>query len=253
MAPTPRPAKPAKTAPGAGRAAGRDGAPAQGTVPAQETAPSRGTAPTRGTGQGTGPQTGKRTFGLLLAPGASASKDQSALVAIDRAVSAEGGKVRRMDFPYRVAGKRAPDKPEVLVDAVVKEVAALVEEARLRPDRVFCGGRSMGGRICSMAVAEGLPAAGLVLVSYPLHPPGQPDRLRTEHFGLLDLPCLFVSGTRDAFAAPAELEAAAALIPGPVTLHWLERGDHGLRGRDGDVATVVAAWLAEKLVGLSSK
>jgi uncharacterized protein len=185
-------------------------------------------------------------WALLLAPGASASKDQSALVEIDHAASAVGGKVRRMDFPYRAAGRRAPDKPEVLVRAVVEEAGALVAEARVPPNRLFAGGRSMGGRMCSMAVAEGMPAAGLVLVSYPLHPPGKPDRMRTEHFGRLDLPCLFVSGTRDAFATPAELEQAVALIPGKVSLHWLEGGDHGLRGRDGPVAATVAAWLADE-------
>ncbi len=74
--------------------------------------------------------------------------------------------------------------------------------------------------------------------------------MRTEHFGRLDLPCLFVSGTRDAFATPAELEEAVALIPGKVSLHWVEGGDHGLRGRDGPVAATVAAWLADRVGGL---
>jgi predicted alpha/beta-hydrolase family hydrolase len=157
--------------------------------------------------------------------------------------------VRRMDFPYRAAGKKVPDKPEVLVAAVVEEAAALVAQGQLRPHRLFAGGRSMGGRICSMAVAEGMAAAGLVLVSYPLHPPGRPDRMRTDHFGRLDVPCLFVSGTRDAFATPAELEAAVTLIPGKVSLNWLEGGDHGLRGRDAAVATIAAAWLADHVAG----
>jgi uncharacterized protein len=198
-----------------------------------------------------GPQAGNQTglWGVLLAPGASAGKDQAALVAIDRAVTAEGGQVRRMDFPYRVAGRRAPDRPPVLVGAVVKEAASFVAEAGLRPDRLFAGGRSMGGRICSLAVAGGLPAAGLVLVSYPVHPPGKPERARTEHFGLLELPCLFVSGTRDGFATPAELEAAVALIPGRVSLHRVDGGDHGLRGHDAEVASVVAAWLAAEVGG----
>jgi predicted alpha/beta-hydrolase family hydrolase len=101
----------------------------------------------------------------------------------------------------------------------------------------------MGGRMCSMAVAEGLPALALVLVSYPLHPPGRPDRMRTEHFGQLAVPCLFVSGTRDAFGTPAELEAATAAIPGPVSHVWIEGGDHGLRGKDDAVATAVRAFL----------
>ena len=95
--------------------------------------------------------------------------------------------------------------------------------------------------MCSMAVAEGLPAAGLVLISYPLHPPGRPDRLRTEHFPLLEVPCLFVSGTRDAFATPAELEAATQAIPGPVTHRWIEGKDHALRGTEQAVADMVRA------------
>ena len=101
----------------------------------------------------------------------------------------------------------------------------------------------MGGRICSIAVSEGLPAAALVLVSYPLHPPGQPVKLRVEHFGAIDVPCLFVSGTRDQFGTPAELEAATAAIVGPVTHVWLDGGDHGLRRRDSEVAATVSAWL----------
>jgi hypothetical protein len=83
----------------------------------------------------------------------------------------------------------------------------------------------------------------LVLVSYPLHPAGKPDRLRTEHFPGLTLPCLFVSGTRDAFGGPAELEAATAAIPGPVTHVWFDGKDHSMRGADAGVATAVVEWL----------
>ncbi len=101
----------------------------------------------------------------------------------------------------------------------------------------------MGGRMCSMAVAEGMAAAALVLVSYPLHPPGRPDKLRTEHFPALEVPCLFVSGTRDAFGSRVELETATAAIPGAVTHVWIEGGDHGLRGKDALVAGVVRDWV----------
>jgi predicted alpha/beta-hydrolase family hydrolase len=100
----------------------------------------------------------------------------------------------------------------------------------------------MGGRICSMAVADGLPAAGLALISYPLHPPGRPDRLRVEHFPGLSVPCLFVSGTRDAFGSRAELEAATQAIAGPGTHVWIEGGDHGLRKKDPEVAAAVSDW-----------
>jgi hypothetical protein len=81
-----------------------------------------------------------------------------------------------------------------------------------------------------------------VLVSYPLHPPGRPDRLRTEHFALLNVPCLFVSGTHDAFASPVELEAATEVIPGAVTHAWVD-GDHGLKRRDAEVASLVVEWI----------
>jgi uncharacterized protein len=97
--------------------------------------------------------------------------------------------------------------------------------------------------MCSMAVADGLTAAALVLVSYPLQPPGKPDRLRTEHFPALDVPCLFVSGTRDAFGSPHELETASAAIPGAVTHVWIDGGDHGLRGKDVLVAGVARDWV----------
>jgi predicted alpha/beta-hydrolase family hydrolase len=180
---------------------------------------------------------------LLLTPGAGADRNQAALVAIENRVSPHGVAVERMDFPYRLAGRKAPDKPQVLLDAVTAGASALVKRAGIAPDRLVLGGRSMGGRICSMAVADGLPALGLVLVSYPLHPPGKPDRLRTEHFPELRIPCLFISGTRDTFGTPDELERAVAPIPGPVTLHFLEGGDHGLRRRDAEVAEFVGAAL----------
>jgi predicted alpha/beta-hydrolase family hydrolase len=105
----------------------------------------------------------------------------------------------------------------------------------------------MGGRICSMAVADGLPAAGLVLVSYPLHPPGRPEKARTEHLPQIQVPCLFVSGTRDAFASPEELESATGAIGGAVTHVWLEGGDHGLRRRDEEVGAAVREWLTAAL------
>jgi uncharacterized protein len=102
--------------------------------------------------------------------------------------------------------------------------------------------------MCSMAVAQGLPAAGLVLVSYPLHPPGRPDKLRVEHLGAIKVPCLFVSGRNDAFGSPDELEAATARIAGPVTLVWID-GDHALRRADRQVASIVAAWIGETKPG----
>lgn len=178
---------------------------------------------------------------LLLAPGAGSSRQHASLVAIEEAMAPMP--VERMDFPYRKAGRKAPDRAPVLVAAVRDEAGVLVRRARIRANRLALGGRSMGGRMCSMAVADGLPAAALVLVSYPLHPPGRPDRLRTEHLRALGLPCLFVHGTNDPFGSPDELEAATATIPGPVTHVWIEKGRHDLRGADDRIASAVAAFL----------
>lgn len=188
-------------------------------------------------------------LGLLLTPGAGAGSDQPALVAIDRAVTGSGVTVARVDFPYRRAGRGRPDPPAVLERTVSEEADALARRLGTDTGALLLGGRSMGGRICSQVVAAGLPAAGLVLVSYPLHPPGRADRPRTAHLGQIHVPCLFVSGTRDAFGSPAELEAATAVIPGPVTHVWIEGGDHGLRRKDEEVAAVVAGWVRDQQAG----
>lgn len=179
--------------------------------------------------------------GLLLTPGAGGGRDHATLRAVEGALAPLP--VARVDFPYRREGRKAPDRAPKLIACVVEEAGLLAAEAGVEPDRIVLGGRSMGGRMCSMAVAEGLPAAGLVLLSYPLHPPGKPDRLRTEHLPALALPCLFVGGTRDPFATPEEMEAASALIPGPVTHLWLDGVGHDPKGRDDEIATAVTDWL----------
>ena len=149
---------------------------------------------------------------LLLTPGAGSDRNQPSLRAIEAAVAPLP--VARIDFPYRREGRRAPDRADKLIACVVEEAASLAASAEVAPERIVLGGRSMGGRICSMAVAAGLPAAGLVLISYPLHPPGKPERLRTEHLPELRVPCLFVSGDRDAFGTPDELDGRDRHDPG---------------------------------------
>lgn len=175
---------------------------------------------------------------LLLFPGAGSSSTHASLVAIEQAVAPT--RCVRADFEYRKAGRRAPDRPPVLLAAVRAEAGALAGE------QLILGGRSMGGRICSLAVADAddpLPAAGLVLISYPLHPPGKPDKLRVEHFPRLSVPCLFVSGTKDTFGTPDELLHWTSTIPGQVTHHWFEGKGHDLKGCDEQIAAVVSAWV----------
>ena len=177
---------------------------------------------------------------LLLAPGAGADRDHRTLVAVAEAVAPLP--TERMDFPARKAGRRGPDRAPVAIAAVCSEAQALAAREGIDPARLVLGGRSFGGRMCSMAVAEGLPAAGLVLLSYPLHPPGKHDQLRVDHFPALDVPCLFVSGERDPFGSPDELRAETKAIRGPVTLVFVP-GAHDPKGQDDAVVGAVVDWL----------
>jgi predicted alpha/beta-hydrolase family hydrolase len=195
---------------------------------------------------------------VLLAHGAGSDRNAPALVAVAEALEAAGVPALRFDFPYRLAGRKAPDRPPVLLAAVREAAAGLAQQTGLPPERLVLGGRSMGGRYCSLAVGDPddpLPALGLLLLGYPLHPAGRPDSLRVEHFPRLKVPVLFLSGDRDALAGRADLEKWAGSIPGPVDFHWLAGGDHGFRvpkslgGKDeaavlAEVADVSARWVA---------
>jgi len=167
---------------------------------------------------------------LLLAPGANGAADHPTLLAIEESLRPAG--CVRLALPARGAPQR-----------VRVEAERLLQRSGVAPGRLVLGGRSYGGRMCSEAVADGLGARGLVLISYPLHPPGRPHQLRADHFGRVACPCLFVSGRGDAFASPAELAGAAEAIAGPTTTVWLDGGGHGLRGRDREVAGLVTRWV----------
>jgi len=176
---------------------------------------------------------------LLLFPGSGSSSSHPSLLAIAKAVAPM--KCVRADFPYRKAGRKAPDRAPVLMQAVREEAAPLMKGG------LVLGGRSLGGRMCSMVVGDAedpLPAKGLVLISYPLHPPGKPDKLRVEHLPRITVPCLFVQGTRDTFGSPEELQQWTKTIPGKVTHHWMEGKGHDLKGADSAIADVVAAWIS---------
>jgi len=165
---------------------------------------------------------------VLLAHGAGADMHAKGLTTIADALAEAKIPSLRFDFPYRTAGRRAPDRAPVLEAAVREAAAELARLAKVPPARLVLGGRSMGGRICSMVAAvDG--ALGLVLVSYPLHPPGRAAQLRVDHFPRLGMPALFVSGTRDAFGTPAELKRHAKKVKGTVSFHWVDTGDHGLK------------------------
>ncbi len=178
---------------------------------------------------------------LLLWPGAGGNRDHRHLIAIEDAVDLPA---RRLDFAYRQLGpRRPPPRSPRLVAELAQVVPEVAAELGVAPERLVLGGRSMGGRICSLAVAEGLPAAGLVLLSYPLHPPGKPEKLRVEHFGKLDVPCLFVSGDRDPFGRPPEWPEHLRAIPGEVTMVWLEGDGHDPKRNEQQLVEAVVDWV----------
>jgi uncharacterized protein len=178
---------------------------------------------------------------LLLFPGAGSSRDHVSLRRLEDELAPLP--VARADFPYRREGRRAPDRAPKLIACVREEAALLASKSGVDPSRIVLGGRSMGGRMCSMAVAEGLPAAGLVLIAYPLHPPGKPEKLRIDHLPELKLPCLFISGTRDPFGTPDELEHHTKAIPGPVTHVWVDNKGHELKNAETLIVEAVQSWL----------
>jgi uncharacterized protein len=179
---------------------------------------------------------------LLLFPGAGSSSTHSSLLAIESAIAPRP--CIRADFAYRLAGRKAPDRAPVLLQTVRDHAASVAAAGH----RLVLGGRSMGGRMCSMVVGDvddPVAAAGLVLISYPLHPPGKPESLRVAHFPRLNVPCLFIHGTRDAFGTPEELTHHTAAIPGPVTHQWIEGGRHDLAKADDTIAALVVEWLQQ--------
>ena len=182
--------------------------------------------------------------GVVLFPGSGSSSTHSSLLAMEHALSPLP--VSRVDFPYRKAGKSFPDKAPVLVQCVKDEVRAFAASLGVATSSLVIGGRSMGGRMCSMAVADNndpLEVAALVLVSYPLHPPKKPNNLRIEHLPNIHVRTLCVSGTKDDFGTPDELTTSFAVVPADVTWNWIENARHELARKDEVVAETVATWV----------
>jgi len=165
---------------------------------------------------------------LVLGHGAGGNLHTPGLVQFADALAARGVGAVRFNFPYAEAKRKVPD-PQKTLEACYRSIAGQVAK---HASRVLLGGRSMGGRIASHIVADGFPAAGLVFLSYPLHPPGHPERLRDKHLGKITVPMLFIQGSRDAFAQSDLLQKTLKTLKA-ATLHVLDGGDHGLavRGR----------------------
>ncbi len=167
---------------------------------------------------------------LILAHGAGAGQKSAFMVDAARALSSRGIVTATFDFPYMAEGRKVPDKGPVLEEAWREAIA----QASARPEcaglPLFIGGKSMGGRIASQAAAEGsLPISGLVFLGYPLHPPGRPEQRRDAHLPQIQLPMLFVQGSRDAFGTADEIRALLPRLASTTQLFEIEGGDHSFK------------------------
>jgi predicted alpha/beta-hydrolase family hydrolase len=171
--------------------------------------------------------TGEAAPILVLAHGAGRDMEDPLLAGFAEGLAAAMISCLRFNFPYREAGKKAPDPEPVLREAWEAAFARGTEMG----SPVWAGGKSLGGRIASMVVADGVPAAGLVFVGYPLHPPGKPERIRDAHLPSVHVPMLFLQGTKDPFARPDLLEKTIRRLGDRATLHPIEGGDHSFRVR----------------------
>lgn len=165
---------------------------------------------------------------VVVAHGAGAGMEHPFLHGFTDALNSFGAATLRFNFPYREAGRKFPDRPPTAIAAWRAAMAAAAGQAAAYGDTglVWAAGKSFGGRMASMAVADGMEAAGLVYLGYPLHPPGKPDKVRDEHLYGITIPMLFLQGSRDTFATPGILEDVVRRIGPSAVLQWVEGGDH---------------------------
>ncbi len=189
---------------------------------------------------------GSGPIGILLAHGAGVGQDHPSMVLLREGLAAGGHKVMTFNYPYTERGSKSPDRQEKLLDCHRAAARSLDAEV----DQMFLAGRSMGGRMGTYLVADGYPAAGLILYAYPLHPAGKPEKLRVEQFASISIPMLFLQGTKDALSRMDLFEEhIATLSNADVVL--LEEARHGPRGGGWDVASMTDRYVKESLVWIA--
>ena len=186
---------------------------------------------------------------LALAPGAGAPMTSDFMRDVAGRIGGEGIRVCRFNFVYMEQGRKAPDRQPVLEQTY----RGVIDHLRADASTLVVGGKSLGGRIASMVVADGAPADGLVFLGYPLHPPGRPERIRKEHLPKITVPMLFVEGTRDPFCPLTTLEEVRSELTTPSEVAVIDDGDHSFKVRKSsgrstaealeEVVAAVTGWL----------
>lgn len=182
---------------------------------------------------------------LVLWHGAGGDVTERSMVAVAAAAASDGALVVRARFPYRVAGKRAPDRMPLLLASARESIDAAAALPNAAGRKLALGGRSMGGRVASLLVSEGLHADTLVFLSYPLHPAGKPEKLRDAHLAAIRCPMLFVQGDRDTLCDLELLRPVLKRLGKRADLSVFAGADHGMRKAPTDaIARVVTTFLA---------
>ncbi len=168
---------------------------------------------------------------LILAHGAGAGQRSPFIVTFAQALSSAGLDVITFNFLYTEQERRLPDRGPLLEACYRAVIGVAQEKVDSAQDFLVIGGKSMGGRIATQVVAgdSTLPVDALVLLGYPLHPPGRPAQRRDVHLPSVKRPMLFVQGSRDAFGAPAEFASLLDTLSPPAVFHVVEGGDHSLK------------------------
>jgi uncharacterized protein len=202
---------------------------------------------------------------LIVAHGAGAGQRHPFMVSFARALASLGFDAVTFNFPYTEQNRRLPDRAPILeacYAAVISETRRCVQSAR---EWLFIGGKSMGGRIATQLAASdpALPVAGLVLLGYPFHPPGRPEKRRDAHLPSVRRPMLVIQGSRDTFGTIEEIRPSFEALAPPATLHVVEGGDHSFNvpraGREGqlsiddEVRKAAAEWMRSIMRGGSSR
>jgi uncharacterized protein len=168
---------------------------------------------------------------LILAHGAGADQTSGFMVRFATSLAVRGVDAVTFNFVYTEQGRRLPDRNDKLESCWRAVIAAVSEGARGDSRKPVIGGKSMGGRIASQIAAQSAMAssvAGLLFLGYPLHPPGRPDKPRSDHLGRIHAPMLFVQGSRDAFGTPDELRAALTGVKA-ADVFAVDGGDHSFK------------------------
>jgi len=193
---------------------------------------------------------------LILAHGAGAGQHSTFMTTFARALAGLGVDTVTFNFLYTEQQRRIPDRRPVLEACYAAVCTAIQGEVDSAARALFIGGKSMGGRIATHVAAAGLvePPRGIVLLGYPLHPPGKPDARRDSHLPDITSPMLFIQGSRDAFGTPAELEPVVRTLRAPAAVHEVTGGDHSFKASSNasrqaavfdDVQRTIVKWMRD--------